>query len=166
MVTLKQVGANVPRFPARFAKGDFGITADVTVQPSTSVYGRFGAYTVGKQSLATFGVTGVKAGGGEGEPLFIDLRNASDAVLDGQVQLALYDANGRQLSIVKRERTERLRASQNDRNLAPLLPEFRLFATEDMVLALEFLPDSATAVLIDYDATTFGIGVPVTRVFL
>ena len=164
MVALRQVGGAVPRFPTRLAKGDFNITANVVVQPAG--FGRVGYLTVGKQQLVTFGSTGAKAGGAEGEPLFIDLRSTADAVIDGRVRLSIYDANDRLVKVVREERTERLRASQNDRNSAPLLPEFSFFAPEDMKLVIEFYPDSATAVTLGYASTNFFTLVPMTKIFL
>lgn len=164
MVSLKQVGANVPRFGTRLNKTSFGITANVTVQPGA--YGKVGELTVGKQQLATFGKNAIHSGGIQGEPIFIDLRDASDVAVNGSVRLSIYDANDRLLRVVVEERTERLRASQNDITLAPLLAEFALFAPEDVKLRIELYPDGNSAVTLGYASTNFYVLVPVTKVFL
>lgn len=158
--------ASTPKFPARIVAADFGVIAAVTIQPKA--FGRVGSLAVPKQQIIAYGSNTLKAGAVEGEPVFCDFRTNSgtvDTKVDGRIRLSIYDNNDQLLGVVLEERTERMRADANDRNKARLLPMDFRGAPEDVKLVIEFYPDSATAVILDYNATDFSIQVPITRIF-
>lgn len=162
----KGKAASSQKFPARLNLTDFNITAAVTLQPSS--YQRLGYLTVAKQQIVAFGSNTAKAGGVEGEPVYVDLRTNTgtvDTKVEGKVRFSIYDNNDQLLGVVMEERTERLRSDANDRNKARLLPlDFR-GAPEDVKLVIEVYLDSASSKVIDYNATSFSVLVPITRIF-
>lgn len=150
---------NLRQFPRTLGVTDF-TTANRTLVAQT--YSRVGSLSVSAQQEATWGRTTLRAGGAEGEPIYINLVDDSAANIDGTVRLVLANAQETQRIVVLEERTERLRASENDRQSAPLLVEFGVNAKEDSLLIIECKVDSSSNVTFDYDATNSKMLLPVT----
>jgi hypothetical protein len=92
----------------------------------------------------------------------MNLANGSSVDIDGLVRLRLTNAQETaQLDVVE-QRTERLRASQNDRTQAYLLPEYGVNAVEDSKLVIDFKVDGASNVTFDYNDTDSKFLIPVT----
>ena len=153
---------NLKRFPRTLDLTDFGITADKTCVAQT--YSLIGTYTVGAQQEATFGISTLRSGGVEGEPIYIRFDEAVGAgtQLTGRVRLVLSNAQGTERVVVLEERTERLSASQYDRTQAPLLVEYPVNAKEDSKLLIEFRVDDATNQTLDFDGTNTKVLIPAT----
>lgn len=151
---------NLQPFPRVLGIVDFGITANKTLIGST--YTRVGTFTVGAQQEATFGVNTVRSGGTEGEPIYMKMIDDSAGEIDATIRLRITNAQGtRQVDVIE-QRTERLSASQNDRNQAYLLPEFSSNAGEDSQLVIDVKADGSSNVTFDYDATNSKFLIPVT----
>jgi hypothetical protein len=150
---------NLRRFPRTLGVTNF-TTADKTLVAGS--YSRVGSLTVSAQQEATFGVSTLRSGGSEGEPVYMRFVDDSGADIDGSVRLYIANAQETQRVLVMEERTERLVASTNDRTQAPLLMEFAQNAKEDSLLIIEFRPDSGSNVTFDYDATNSKFLIPVT----
>lgn len=151
---------NLRPFPRVLGISDFGITGNKTLVGAT--FTRTGAFTVGAQQEATYGISVLRAGGAEGEPIYMNLVDDSIANIDGTVRLRLTNAQETRSVDVIEQRTERLRASQNDRTQAYLLPEFGQNAKEDSKLVIDVKVDSSSNVTFDYDATNSKFLIPVT----
>lgn len=158
-------GKNKPsqRFPRSYNLTDFGVTADVTLLPS--VWNDVGTVTVPAQQEVTFGATDVINGGQTGRPVYIrsdEDVGASGTAIEGKYRLALTNANETNTVIVMEERSERLRADQDDRQKAVLLPEFPRTVGEDSKLKVYFYIDSASSKTLDYNGTNTKWIIPVT----
>jgi hypothetical protein len=152
---------NSKPFPRILGISDFGITANVTLIQSK--YVRIGEYTVPAQTEATFGVNVLRAGGVEGEPLYLKMNDnvIADSAIDGVWKLQLANATESAFELVLEQRSERLYASVNDRTQAFLLTEWGRNARQDSKLTLDFKADSGSKVF-DYDHTLSKFYVPVT----
>lgn len=139
---------------------DFGLSSDETLLAQK--FTDFGTYTVGAQQVATFGQTTRRGGGSEGEPVYINLIDGSGDEIDGVIRFRIANAQENRSKTVFEQRTERLRASQNDREQAPLLEEYKLKAGEDSKLILEIKVDSSSNVTLDWDATNTKALIPLT----
>jgi len=146
------------KFPRIYNKSDFSLTANVTAQPS--MWTTIGQVTVPAQQYVTFGIGSVAGGVDTREVCYIDLKDTTPANVDGKVRFVLADANLVKKIVVAEQRTERLRASQNDKTQGFLLGEFPIKAREDSKLLIEFYPDSTSAVTISASDST--MLVPVT----
>ena len=146
------------KFPRVYNKSDFGLTSDVTCQPN--MWTTIGTVTVPAQQYITFGIGTVANGVDTREVCYIDLKDGSDAAVDGKVRLVLANANLTKEIVVAEQRTERLRASQNDKTQGFLLGEYPVKAREDSKLLIKFYPDSSSAVTVS--ATNSTLLVPVT----
>ncbi len=152
--------ARKQKFPRILSTADW-ITADAVSQPAQ--WNKIGQYIVPAQQEITFGANDPVGGASvAGRSVFIDLRDSSNAALHGKVRFVLMDANQTRTQVVLEENTRKLNADANDRTKAVVLPEFSLRAGEDSILQIQFYPESATAVTIDYDATNTLYLVPVT----
>lgn len=150
---------NLRRFPRTLGVTNF-TTADRTLVAQT--YSRVGEIVVSAQQEATFGVSTLRSGGTEGEPIYMRFVDDGGTDIDGSVRLYIANAQETNRVLVMEERTERLIASQNDRTQAPLLMEFAQNAKEDSKLIIEFRPDSSTNVTFDHDAANSKFLIPVT----
>jgi hypothetical protein len=148
------------RFPQTADLASFGITANRTAVAGT--FSLIGSYTVGAQQEATWGVSTLRAGGIQGEPVYLRFDNESGVQLNGRVRFVLSNAQGTSREVVYEERTERLVASQNDRNSAPLLTEYMRNAGEDSLLLIEFKVDGSSNATVDYDGTNTKVLLPIT----
>jgi hypothetical protein len=149
---------NLMKFPRVYTKSDFGITSDITAQPSK--YNKIGELTVPAGQFVTFGVGAVANGVDSREVAYIDLKDGTGTNIDGTIRLVLADPNEVRKIVVAEQRTERLRASATDRTQGFLLGEFKTKAKEDSKLIIEFYPDSSSAVTIS--ATNSSVQLPVT----
>lgn len=155
---------NLRPFQRVLGISDFGITADKTLVAGE--YSKIGTYTVGAQQEATFGISVLRSGGVEGEPVYLSMHDAasiaSTSQIEGTVRFELANATESVKVLVYEQRTERLRASQNDRTLAPLLMEFGRNAREDSKLLLSVQIDGSSDKTWDYDGTNSKFLIPVT----
>lgn len=158
----KPRNSSLVAFPRVLGISDFGITANKTLVART--YTRVGTYTVGAQQEATYGITVSRAGGGEGEPIYMKFINTVGlgATVDGTVRLVITNAQNTKSVVVLEQRTERLYASQNDRTLAYLLPEHPVNAVEDSQLVIDLKIDSSSDMTFDFDGTDSKFLIPVT----
>jgi len=148
------------RYPRVYNKSDFGITADVTCQPS--IYTKVGEVTVPAGQKITFGIGGVGNGVDTREVAYIKFADSSGNQLHGTIRLVLSDPNEVKKIVVAEQRTERFSASESDKTQGFLLGEYPIRAKEDSKLIVEFYPDSASAVTIDYDNANTKVLMPVT----
>lgn len=152
--------ANLQPFPTVLGISDFGITGNKTLL--NGEFTRVGAYTVGAQQEATFGISVRRSGGVEGEPLYMRLVDTTVTDVDGKVRLALTNAQGNRVIPVLEMSTGRLSASENDRTQAFLLEEFAINAQEDSKLVIDVKQSSGSDLTFDYDATNSKFSIPVT----
>ena len=148
------------RFPRVYNKTDFGLTADVTCQPSK--YTKVGEVTVPAGQKITFGIGGVGNGVDTREVAYIKFVDSSGNQLHGTIRLVLADPNEVRKIVVAEQRTEKFSASKTDRTQGFLLGEYPIVAREDSKLIIEFYPDGTSAVTIDYDNANTEILMPVT----
>lgn len=146
------------KFPRVYTKTDFGLTADVTCQPS--IYTKIGEVVVPAGQLVAFGIGGTANGVDTREVAYIDVKDTSDADLNGMIRLRVADPNEVQSWLIAEQRTEKFRASSTDRTTGFLLGESSIKAKEDSKLIIEFKPDGSSAVTVDCDNT--GMLIPVT----
>lgn len=151
---------NLQPFPRVLNISDFGISANKTLLAGE--FTRIGTFTVGAQQEATYGISVLRSGGAEGEPIYMNLVDDSANDIDGTVRLRITNAQATNQVDVLEQRTERLRASQNDRTQAYLLPEYFRNAKEDSKLVVDIKVDGSSNVTFDYDATDSKFLVPVT----
>lgn len=151
---------NLVPFRTTLGIADFGITGNKTLVSQT--YSRVGTYTVGAQQEATFGATRLIGGGAEGEALYMRMIDTAVADVVGTVRLSIANAQETRRVVVAELRTERLKASETDRNNAVLLPEFGVNAVEDSKLIVDVRIDASSDKTFDYDATNSKFLVPVT----
>ena len=147
-------------FPRTAALADFGITADVVVQPNS--FGLVGTLTVLAQQVIGFGANDVINGGLTGQAVYLALYNTSGVQITGRVRFVVSNAQGTKTQVVGEYRTERLSADANDRNKAVLMPLQQPLARQDDKLLIMLLPDGSSAVTIDYDGTNTEILIPIT----
>jgi hypothetical protein len=147
-------------FPRTVGLADFGITADVVVQPYD--FGKVGSLTVPAQQVIGFGANDVINGGLTGQAVYLAFYTTGGVVIEGQVRFEVSNATGTRKTVVGEYRTERLRADQNDRTKAVLMPLRGPLAKQDDILRILFYPDGASAVTIDYDGTNTNLLVPIT----
>ncbi len=147
-------------FHRTYNSTQFGLTANVTCQPGQ--WTDVATLTVPAQQILTFGQTETIQGGATGAQCYILLKDSSDATLTGLIRFTLSDANKLYRTVVAEERTEKLGSDQTDRNKAYLLHRALDRAKEDSKLIIEFYPDSASAVTVDYDATNLVMLIPLT----
>lgn len=150
------------KFPRIYTKTDFGLTSDVTAQPN--IYTKFGEVIVPAGQQVTFGIGGVSGGVDTREVCYIDLKSndTTPVDLEGTIRLVLSDPNEVNKIVVAEQRTERLRATSNDRTKGFLLGEYPIRAKEDSKLILEFKPDGNSAVTIGYDTGETDMQIPVS----
>jgi len=139
---------------------DFGLTSDETLLANK--FTEFGTYTVGAQQVATFGQTTQRSGGSEGEPVYMRLVDDIGNDIEGVVRFKITNAQGNRSKTLFEQRTERLSASENDREQAPLLQEYMLKAGEDSKLVLEIKVDDSSNVTLDFDASNTKALIPLT----
>lgn len=148
------------KFPRTYNLADFGVTANVTLQPSQ--WAKVGSVTVPAQQKVTFGSGSLGATDSRGQ-LYIRLcKEPGELNVEGKVRLVLANANETKLVTVVEERSERLRASENDRTQCVLLGEYPMKAQEDSKLIIQIYIDSSVAETFDYDNTSSKILIPVT----
>jgi hypothetical protein len=139
------------RFQRTLNITDFGVTANITMAPST--WNKVGSYTVPAQTYATFGYndpTGGASAAGASTYFRLDKTTPTDFTMEGAVRFAIANASETNVIICKEERTEKLKASQYDRTLAVLFPEYPIKAREDSKLIIYHKMDSATALTAAY----------------
>jgi len=148
-------------FPRIYNKTDFGLTADVVCQPA--MYSPIGTVTVPAQQMLSYGIGGTAGGVDTREVCFIDVKSndATPANLEGKVRLVIADANLINRVVIAEQRTERLRASQNDLTTGFRLGNAPAWAKQDSKLIIEFYPDNAAAVTVGYDTGETDMLVPV-----
>lgn len=155
------------RFPRVYNITDFGITANVTFQPSQ--WATVGTVTVPFGQAVTFGIGGLGTTDSR-EVCYIRLDATvptnSPATggfqIQGKIRLSLSDPNLIREIVVAENRTERFSASQNDKTIGFLLGEYPTKAFEQSKLIVKCYIDSATAVVFKYDGTDSKMLVPVT----
>jgi len=149
-------------FPRTFSLSNFSGIAIADVVCPAGKYTQVGVFTVPAQQAIAWGNNVAYSGGVQGNPVFIDFRDSSDAKINGTIRLQISDANETNVQAVMEERTERLAADANDRTKAVLLPMDMRFARQDSKLIIAFLPDGSSSKTIQYNATnTKGI-LPIT----
>lgn len=157
---LKGNASKLASFPRIYNLTDFGITANVVCQPS--IYTKIGSKTVPAGQKITFGIGSLSGGVDSRNVSYIRLDDTTGAQLHGKIRLSLSDPNEIRKVVVAEQRTERFSADESDKNKGFLLGEYGMLAKEDSLLIIEFYPDSASAVTIDYDGTNTKILMPVT----
>ena len=157
MVSKEQMS----KFPQVFTLADFGVNSDVTLVPGQ--WSKIGQKRVEAQRKATFGIGSSTGSNDTREPLYISLVDVSSGKrIEGKVRLSLSNSNETEEHTVMENRTERLRAAQNDRSQAVLLGEFPMTAKEDSLLLLKMNIDASSTVDIDYDAANTKALIPAT----
>lgn len=151
---------NLTAFPRVLTIADFGITGNKTLIGGE--FTRIGSFVVGAQQEATYGISVLRSGGQEGEPLYMNLVDDSEVNIDGTIRLRLTNAQATKQIDVLEQRTERLRASVNDRQQAYLLPEYPVNAEEDSKLVIDVKADGTSNVTFVYNATDSQFSIPVT----
>lgn len=148
------------KFKRTYNASDFGLTADVTCQPSQ--WSKIGTVTVPAQQEVTFGSNDAVGGASvAGSAVYLRIDSTS-AQLSGKIRFALTNANETNTVVVLEESTGRLSADVNDRTKAVLMPEYPMRAKEDSKLLILFYPSGSSAVTIDYDGTNTAYSIPVT----
>lgn len=97
------------------------------------------------QQVKAFGYGKIEAGVDDRAILYLDFKDsaATPAQIEGKVRLEVRDANETVTRVILEERTERLRGSKTDRNLAYRLGEGMVKAREDSYLVITVKPDAA-----------------------
>ena len=146
-----------------FTLTDFGLTADATL--IAGQYTKFGSYTVPAQQVVAFGSNDPNGGAstaGSTVYMRLDEATAGGTRIDGTIRFSVANATETNEVVVLEERSERLVASQYDRQLAVLLPEQRVKAGEDSKLLLKIKIDSASNKTLDFNGTNTKALIPVT----
>lgn len=149
-------------FRKKLVNADFGLTANVTCVAGQ--YTQIGEYTVPAQQLIAFGYGTPNEGNGANQGyVYVRIDDTSGAMA-GTLRLVQSNAQGTKRIVVAEERTETFKASETDRTLAMPLPEQIQFPKvgEDSKLVIEFKPDGASDLTLDYDATETKYRIPVT----
>ena len=128
------------KFRRVLSKNDFGLSGTASV--SSSDFQKIAQLTVPAQQVMAWGANENYAGGVQGAPAQIDLKNSTPANIEGVIRLVVTDANEVNKQVVLEERTEKFRASAYDRSQAVLLMEAVFKAKQDSKLVIEFKPDA------------------------
>jgi hypothetical protein len=97
------------------------------------------------QQIKTFGYGGVVGGVDDRAIVYINMKDnsATPVQIEGKVRFEVRDANETTAKVILEERSERLRGSKTDRNLAYRLAEAMVKAREDSYLVITVKPDGA-----------------------
>ena len=159
---------NYQVFPRYYNAADFGLTANVTCQPSQ--YSIIGKVTVPFGQAVTFGIGGVGNGVDTRAVSYIYLGatvptnspTTGGYQIQGKIRLSLTDPNQVNEIVIAEQRTERFSADNADINKAFRLGEYPIKAQEQSLLLIKLYPDSASAVVLQYNGTSTSILMPVT----
>jgi hypothetical protein len=149
------------KFPRVYTIADFGINiagADIVIQPAQ--WSTIGTVTVPAAQQIAYGIGGL--GSTDSREVCYLRIDAAGGQLQGRIRFVVSDPNQVRSIVVAEQRTERLSASQNDKQIGFLLGEYPIRAKEDSLLLVQYWPDGAVAVTIDVsDADNIWL-VPVT----
>lgn len=95
------------------------------------------------QQIRAFGYGGIVGGVDDRAIVYIDMKDTSAGQIEGKVRFEVRDANETTAKVILEERSERLRGSKTDRNLAYRLAEAMVKAREDSYLVITVKPDTA-----------------------
>lgn len=147
------------RFPRIYTESDFGWTTTLTAQPN--IYTTLGEVQVSAGQKVTFGIGNTSGGTDTREVCYINLQSTGASNVNGTVRLVLANATETETIVVAEQRTERLRASSNDKTTGFLLGEYPTKAKEDSKLLVKFQPDSGTATTVGNGNSSFLLPVTV-----
>jgi len=142
-------------FQRTLSKTDVNLAAATL---DTSNFIKIGYVKVPAQQVMTWGITEIVAGQPQGAVGYIDIRDASNNAINGVIRLSVANAYEVLEQPYIEERTEKLRASQYDRQLGRLMPEFSLKAKQDSYLLIKMKGDTASTI----STTNSTILLPVT----
>jgi hypothetical protein len=157
--------ATVKGFPKTLTKVDFALAGGSTQSVVAGVWNQIGSFTVPAQQKYRFGYGNPREPDNQGY-LYIDLKDSSNAQVEGIIRLVYSDASGLRKQVIFEDRTNRLRGSTVDKKLMIPLPETPCglrtdgFANEDDKLLIEIRPD--TTATLSYNNST--IYIPATQV--
>jgi hypothetical protein len=134
------------KFKRTLNKTDLNLTA---VSLDTANFVKVGYYKVPAQQFVTWGNTEMVAGQPQGAVGYIDLRDGSNNPINGLVRLSLANAAEVEEKPYIEERTEKFRASQYDRSLGVLIPEFELKAKQDSFLLIKVKGDTSSTISVN-----------------
>jgi hypothetical protein len=159
----KPKNKNLTPFTRVLGISDFGITADKTLIEGE--YTRTGTFTVGAGQEATFGISTLRSGGVEGEPVYmksIEDTGAAGTAIEGKTRFILTNAQGTKNIVVAEMSNRRLYADETDRTKAFLMPEYGVNALEDSKLCIDINATGSATAVFDYDGTNSLWQIPVT----
>lgn len=156
-------GNVAPKFIRTYANGEWtGIaTADVVCQPAQ--WNKVGTVTVPAQQEITFGANDPTGGSSvSGRTAYVNLANSGGTQLGGKIRLVITNATETRSEVILEEHSSKFAASENDRTLAVLVPEYFKRARQDDKLQILFYPEGASAVTIAYANAATKVRIPVT----
>jgi len=130
-------------FQRTLSKTDVNLTGATL---DTANFVKIGYVKVPAQQLMTWGITEIVAGQPQGAVGYIDLKDSSNNAINGVIRLSVANAYEVEEKPYIEERTEKLRASQYDRQLGRLLPEFSLKAKQDSYLLIKMKSDASATI--------------------
>jgi len=157
--------AVVRGFPKTLTKAEFNLAGGSTQSIVSNVWNTIGEFVVPAQQKYRFGYGSAKEPENQGY-LYVDLKDNSNAQIEGVIRLVYSDATGLRKQVIFEDRTNRLRGSAVDKKLMIPLPDTPCglradgFAGEDDRLLIEIKPDSNAT--LSYDNST--IYIPATQV--
>ena len=140
---------------------DFGLTADVTCQPS--IWTDIGEVTVPAGQKIAFGIGNTKNGVDTREIVYIDVEDTGGSDLTGSLRLVVTNATETRSVVVLEDQAAKLKADQTDKSKGRLLALTPPFAREDSKLKIQYKPPSTSAETVDTNETTMTVPVTVLQ---
>ena len=142
---------DLQKFERYLALSDFGITADVATTVAAG-FQRIGTYTVGAQTLATFGAGQIGGGVDARRDVTFTLNSApATAINNMRVRLAIVNAQETRKVVISEELSQSLANGVK-------LGEYGLKAKEDDKLVIEVLPAADVTI----DVSECSLAMPTT----
>jgi len=132
-------------YPSTFTKNEL-ITGDKAIISGEIT--RIGAYKIQAGEEISFGSGQLAGQDNATGRIYMDLRDnaaAGGAALSGNVRLVVYSSQNRPLEIVREFRTEDLATSATVKAQQTPFTEHAIWAREDQLLVLEFIPDAGVS---------------------
>lgn len=152
--------ANLNKFPRVYNATSFGLTADLSLQPSQ--WNTVGSLTVPAGQEVAFGVGATVNGVDTREPAYIRIDNTTAGQIAGTFRLVVTNPTETKSIVVYEQRSARAGSDVNDKAKAWLIGEANIRAQRDSKLLIQFKPDSATAVTLTALDPDTSISMPVT----
>jgi hypothetical protein len=133
-------------FQRTLSKTDLNLTG---ASLDTTNFVKIGYLKVPAQQIITWGITEMVAGQPQGAVGYIDLRDASNNPINGVIRLSVANAYEVEEKPYIEERSEKFRASQYDRQLGRLMPEFSLKAKQDSYLLIKMKGDTSATISVN-----------------